>query len=426
MAESTTITISDPETFKKKALAWANLFPVFCLLDSNNYLHDKYSSVKWLLGVDAIQSVATEKNSFEEIERFRQKNRSLLLGFLSYDLKNETEQLQSHNTDNIQFPLAYFFLPRYVLRLNQNKLTVNRNYPETFELLEMINRMDVNTPPDFQPVHLKPGTTKEEYCHNVVRIKQQIEEGDFYEMNYCVQFFSENVSIQPLAVFDKLNRTARAPFSTLVKYFDKWLLCASPERFLKKVGNKVISQPIKGTARKGSTAEENERIKTALRGDEKEQAENVMIVDLVRNDLSRTAIPGTVQVEELFGIYEFNTVNQMISTIAATVDVEKTTPLQVIEQAFPMGSMTGAPKVMVMKTIEDYETFKRGLFSGSVGYITEEGDFDFNVVIRSILYNESRLYLSVPVGSAITYDSVPEKEYEEVLLKAENIKRVLS
>ena len=236
-------------------------------------------------------------------------------------------------------------------------------------------------------------------------------------MNYCCEWYAADAVIEPISVFEKLNKTARAPFSSFFKLDDKYLLCASPERFLKRLGAKLISQPIKGTIKKGKTAEENKTLKEQLRNDTKEQAENVMIVDLMRNDLAKSATVGTVKVEELFGIYEFETVHQMISTISAEVK-DGMKVIDIIRHAFPMGSMTGAPKVEVMKNIEHYEQQRRGLYSGAIGYIMPTGDFDFNVVIRSILYNATDRYLSIQVGSAITYQSEAQKEYEELLLKA--------
>ena len=222
-----------------------------------------------------------------------------------------------------------------------------------------------------------------------------------------------------------MNKKASAPFSCFYKIDDKYLLCASPERFLAKHGTKIIAQPIKGTVKKGRTEAENTDLIEQLQNDEKERAENVMIVDLVRNDLAKTAKPGSVKVEELFGIYSFNTVHQMISTVVSEVNSD-VHPVDILKAAFPMGSMTGAPKVMVMQTIEQYENFKRGLYSGAVGYITPDGDFDFNVVIRSVLYNSKNKYISVPVGGAITFDSIAEKEWEEILLKADLARTVLS
>lgn len=421
MAETTTITISDLVAFKQKALAWANCFRVVCLLDSNQYTLDKYSTREWVLAIDALTELEGGDNAFDALEEYRASTASEIFGFLTYDLKNQLEKLESCHTDHFGFPLLYFFKPRYVLELNGNKLTVNRNYTETFELLEHINNYAHNEAPA-SPLAFHSRTGKQEYLNNVQAIRQQIEAGDFYELNYCNEFFAKGY-IPPVQTFLTLNQKAQTPFSCFFKSNDKYLLCASPERFLKKEGHTLVSQPIKGTIRKGSTQTENEQLKQQLQNDDKEQAENVMIVDLVRNDLARSAMPGTVKVEELFGVYEFNTVNQMISTV--TAETQTSEPVNCIKNAFPMGSMTGAPKVEVMKNIEQHENFRRGLYSGSIGYVTANGNFDFNVVIRCILYNANTGYVSVPVGGAITYDSVPEKEYEEMLLKAQNTVAVL-
>lgn len=424
MAETTTITLTDLETFKASALRWAGQFRVFCLLTNNNYSNNKYPGKEWTLAIDAIDETSTADCGFEELKRFHNHSYSTIFGFLTYDLKNNIEKLKSENYDGLLFPELYFFKPRYVFELNGNKLTINRNYPETYELLERIKNLPLKVTKQ-EAVSIQCRTTKANYLENVNSIRKQIGAGDFYEMNYCVEFYAEEAIINPLDTFIHLNERAKAPFSSLVKYNQNYLLCASPERFLKKEGSKIISQPIKGTIRKGKDIEENAVLQQQLKNDIKERAENVMIVDLVRNDLAKSSKPASVTIEELFGIYEFNTVNQMISTVVseAKEDIHFT---DIIKNAFPMGSMTGAPKVMVMETIERYEEFKRGLYSGSVGYITPEGDFDFNVVIRSILYNAHTKYLSAPVGGAITYDSVPEKEYDEVLLKAHAMMEALT
>ncbi len=421
MAESTTVSLPDIDSFKAKALSWANYFRVVCLLDSNNY-PQKYSSKNWVLAVDAIQEVITQahdgRDSLCQLKQFHERANTDIFGFMSYDLKNEFENLESQNVDYLQFPQLYFFKPRYLFEIIDNKLTINRNYPETFDLLETINRMLVRDCYEQKEdaLTLRHRTTKEQYKQNVESIKQQIAEGDFYELNYCSEFYADQTTINPIDTYLQLSNSAAAPFSTYFKLDDKFLLCSSPERFLKKQDNQLIAQPIKGTVRKGATGAENESLKSQLKNDEKERAENVMIVDLTRNDLAHSSKPGTVRVEELCGLYSFSTVHQLISTVTseAETDIHFT---DIIRHAFPMGSMTGAPKVEVMKNIEKYESFKRSLYSGSVGYITPAADFDFNVVIRSILYNQTEKYVSVRAGGAITIGSDAEKEWQEVLLK---------
>jgi para-aminobenzoate synthetase component 1 len=214
------------------------------------------------------------------------------------------------------------------------------------------------------------------------------------------------------------------PFSVYLKQQPRYVLGASPERFLKKTSNRLVSQPIKGTIRRGRTTTEDEALKLALRNSEKEQAENLMIVDLVRNDLARSAETGSVQVDELFGIYSFQQVHQMISTVSATARADASLA-EILGNAFPMGSMTGAPKIRAMQRIDELEATRRGVFSGAIGYITPDGDADFSVVIRSVLYNATDQYASFMVGSAITYDADPEQEYAECLLKASAMRSVL-
>ena len=422
MGEITTFTLTDEVAFRLRTLEWASQFNVVCLLDSNGYKLDKYSSLDWVLAVDALDFVSAKENSFEALKKFLNTTQDKVFGFLTYDLKNQIEDLTSLNIDNLDFPPLYFFKPRYIIEVRAGKVIFNRNYPESFDLYERIMAIEITLPytVDRRPLTLSSRTSKEKYLSNVRSIKDQITAGDFYEMNYCCEFYAEHSRIEPLCVFNKLNAKAKAPFSSFFKLNDKYLLCSSPERFMKKTGSKVISQPIKGTIRKGANDEENKLLREQLLNSEKERAENVMIVDLVRNDLAKHAKPGTIKVEELFGIYEFPTVHQMISTVSAELQ-EDINPVDVIREAFPMGSMTGAPKVEVMKNIEAYEDQKRGLYSGSVGYFTADGDFDLNVIIRSIFYNAAKEYVSIQVGSAITYDADPAAEFEELLLKAKGM-----
>ena len=351
MAESTTVTLDDIVSFKQKALLWANYFNTVCLLDSNQYPHPNYKSEDWVLAIDAVDELICGDNAFEKLKAFQAQAGAAIFGFLTYDLKNQIERLESKHPNSIGFPELYFFKPRYVFSIKDSKVTINRNYPETFELIEMIRKMEVkNQSPQVAKLELQARTTKEKYLHNVEQIKTQITEGDFYEMNYCTEFYAENNSINTVETFNRLNENAKAPFSVFFKQSNRYLMCASPERFLRKEGDKLISQPIKGTIRKGVTKDEDDALKAQLHYDVKERAENVMIVDLVRNDLAKSSVAGSVKVEELFGVHGFNNVNQMISTVVSELDPD-THLVDAIKNAFPMGSMTGAPKVEVMMVL---------------------------------------------------------------------------
>ncbi len=277
---------------------------------------------------------------------------------------------------------------------------------------------------DFQIPKIEQRISKEIYLQKVSKMLEYIRFGSIYEANFCMEFFAKEASINPVEIYEKLDTISKAPFATFFKNNNQYLLSASPERYLKKENEKVISQPIKGTARRSFDIEQDAFLKSELAKSEKERSENIMIVDLVRNDLSHTAKKGSVVVEELCEVYTFKQVHQMISTIVSKVE-NTVSPIEILKTTFPMGSMTGAPKISAMKIIEELEETKRGLYSGAVGYFTPTGDFDFNVVIRSILYNAKNQYLSFSVGSAITSQSVPENEYEECLLKAKAMFEVL-
>ncbi|MDZ7848622.1 MAG: anthranilate synthase component I family protein [Owenweeksia sp.] len=273
-------------------------------------------------------------------------------------------------------------------------------------------------------IRLKPKTSRTEYLEKVGTLKDELQYGNIYEINYCLEFAGIYPHFEPLHAFQKLNESARAPFSAFYHCRDQYLICASPERYLQKTGRRLISQPIKGTAPRSADPYEDQELKDQLRSSEKEQSENVMITDLVRNDLSRTASLGSVVVDELFGIYSFASVHQMISTVHSDLH-ENYDAEDALRTSFPMGSMTGAPKLSAMQLIDQHENFARSLYAGTVGYFSPSGDFDFNVVIRSLFFHAGTGYLSARVGSAITIHCEADKEYDECLLKAKNLFQIL-
>ena len=416
--------VADIAAFKQQVLWWLYDFEVFSYLDNNFYKAYKYSSYELLAGAGVVAEINADTGNAFQLLKQQYDQQQWLFGFLGYDLKNEVEKLQSNNFDGIKLPDLYFFQPEIIIELKDGIATISSISKKVEDVYQEISLSRSPEAKITSSITLKSRLSKEKYLENIHRIRTHIENGDVYELNFCQEFFAENVNIEPLAVFNKLNEISKAPFAAFLKNKNTYLLCGSPERFLKKVGKKLISQPIKGTIRRGINKIEDEQLKEQLQSDLKERAENVMIVDLVRNDLTRSSKTGTIKVEELFKIYSFESVNQMISTITSELR-EDVHPIDGIKAAFPMGSMTGAPKVMAMELIEKYEETKRGLYSGAVGYISPSGDFDFNVVIRSIIYNQKNQYLSYQTGGAITYDSVPEKEYEETILKGENLQKAL-
>jgi para-aminobenzoate synthetase component 1 len=405
-------------------------------MDSNNYYDSckseyLYHTYDAIAGAGCIEILEPDEfNAFFELEKWVRRKEDWLFGYLGYDLKNEIENLTSANYDGTGFPVMNFFQPCLVFTMKGKILEIHYlkgqySADEIDLLFNHIDSINVNSRIRDLSLNISARMSKKEYIEAINIIKSHIYRGDIYEMNYCHEFYCDNQSINPLQVYNSLNRISPAPFSCFYKLNDKYLISASPERFLKKTGNKIISQPMKGTIKRSDLPLADESLKSKLRSDPKEISENVMIVDLVRNDLSRTAAMKSVKLEEICGIYSFRHVHQMVSTISAILRNEDEL-IDAIRFAFPMGSMTGAPKVKAMELIEKYEKTRRGLFSGSVGYFSPEKDFDFNVVIRSILYNDTRRYLSYMVGSAITEQSVPEREYEECLVKAEAINQVFN
>lgn len=381
-----------------------------------------------LLAVNDIASIqSSSEKGFEKLQDFLRQHTDWFFGHLAYDLKNELEHLQSDNPDYIQFPDLFFFIPEILVILKEKELLIGVSGNDHLQIADTIM-----TQPPYEKRdvafsgNIKSRFSKEEYIGTVDIIKNHILRGDCYEMNFCQEFFCENINVDPLSLYLTLSKESPNPFSSYYRLRDKYLVCASPERYIKKLGNTILSQPIKGTIKR-NIADENadNHNKFALLNSNKDRSENIMVVDLVRNDLSKVCLEGTVKVDELFGIYAFPQVYQMISTVKGEVEHNKDIT-EILSATFPMGSMTGAPKKRVMELIEYYEKTKRGVFSGSVGYISPENDMDFNVVIRSVLYNASTHYLSFQTGSAITYYCNAESEYEECLLKAAAIKKVLN
>ncbi len=408
--------------FKQKTLQWANGFDYVCYLDSNNYTepHHEFDCLI-AVGGERILSCGAG-NAFDKLRDFYEQKPSWLFGFLSYELKNEIEDLVTQKKDLLRFPDLCFFEPAYLISIKGPDIKVLKGNAD--KTLAAINSITTSEKPK-QHIVAERKLTKAIYLEKIAKIKAHILRGDIYEINFCQEFFSDNAHINPVEVYQELTTISPTPFAGFLKINDKYILSATPERFLCKRGNKLTSQPIKGTAKRSTNAEEDKAVKEALKNSKKEQAENVMIVDLVRNDLTKSAVKGTVKVDELFGIYSFPQVHQMISSISC--ELSPTVHfIDAIKNTFPMGSMTGAPKLRAMQLIDKYEESKRGAYAGSFGYLTPNGDFDFNVIIRSILYNSSTNYLSFQVGGAITYESDAEKEYEECLLKASAIIKVLS
>ncbi|MBG6132153.1 para-aminobenzoate synthetase component 1 [Aquimarina sp. EL_43] len=424
-------TLEDFSEFKSKLLHWGQQFEEAIWLDSNRY-SQQYSSYDAVLAVDAFTTIKTDYyNGFDKLKEYQSVTSDWIFGYLSYDLKNDTEDLVSENKDELCFPDLYFFQPKKLFLLKGNILEmhylrmVDDEMEEDFKVISEYSllKKDITEQPCGK-VKISLRITKDEYKEKVNEMLAHIHRGDIYEANFCQEFFAKNSCIDPLQTYYHLNDISKPPFATFFRMNDHYLLSASPERYLRKEGQKVISQPIKGTAKRSQDINEDKRLVSSLYGDPKERSENVMIVDLVRNDLSRTATKGSVIVEELCKVYSFKQVHQMISTVTSTIN-DTISPVDVIKTTFPMGSMTGAPKISAMQIIENLEKSKRGLYSGAVGYFTPDGDFDFNVVIRSILYNEERQYISYTVGGAITAKSDPDKEYEECLLKAKAMREVL-
>jgi para-aminobenzoate synthetase component I len=427
-------------------LTWASRVSICCFLDNHSYGAETGipATFECLLAVGAIDTLECPAgDAFAALKAWAADRQEWLFGHFSYDLARETEPTHpripdpstasptgpispvSPPPDSIGFPDLFFFVPEILIELHAGHIRIGSFHNDQEAIWRQMNGIVV---PAASPTAIPPFTprfTRQEYLDTVRHLQQHILRGDCYEINFCQEFFSCPASPDPLATWWSLSQASPNPFAAFYRLGERYLLCASPERYLKKTGNTLISQPIKGTSpRYRDDPPADEASGHQLFHSRKDRSENVMIVDLVRNDLSKVCLPGSVSVDELYGIYPFPQVFQMISTITGQPMPDKHWT-DMIRATFPMGSMTGAPKNKVVELIGQYERSRRGIFAGAVGYVAPNGDFDFNVVIRSLLLNRDRQYLSYQVGSGLTFYSDPEAEYEECLIKAEGIRKAL-
>ena len=410
------------ENFKMKMLNWANQFNIFCLLDNNNYSLEE-ASFECILAAGCVRAYTFNgENDLKDLQKFHDQNPSWLFGHLGYNASGKS--YAKNRLSNFNFGDGFFFEPETIIKLSLNNIEILKSNKNHNAILAEIENTEVSSFEESISLQIKPAINKDQYIAAIKKIKNHIKRGDCYEINFCQQFTVENAGINPIYVYSKLTELSPAPLGALYKLNSNYCLCASPERFLQKKGMQLISQPIKGTSKRDKDPIKDEFNKKYLTTSTKEKSENVMVVDLVRNDMSLVCEKGSVSVKELFAVYSFPQVHQMISTITGTLEADRKFT-EAISACFPMGSMTGAPKKRVMELIEKYEFSPRGLFSGSIGYITPNGDFDFNVIIRSIFYNKYRKEIAFFAGSGITFYSEPNEEYEECMWKANAIVKVL-
>lgn len=411
--------------FKQQMLNWANQFSICCFLDDHQY-RQKFNSHDCLLAIGANKIFSPQANIISQLQQFNKAHNDWLFGHINYDLKNEIEPLQSNGVDSIGFPVIFLFQPKIVIEVKGSTATISSLTQKPADVFKAILQQKVdNAVPQHNKIDIQPRLNQQEYLNIIRQLQAHILRGDCYEINFCQEFFAEGVEIDPLSIFRRLSAISPSPFACYYRLNDKYLVCSSPERYIKKTGAYVISQPMKGTSKRNlQDAVLDEALRNSLLKSDKDKSENVMVVDLVRNDLSKICVEGSVHTEELFGVYSFAQVHQMVSTIKGELK-PGTGIAEVLQATFPMGSMTGAPKKRVMELIEQYEPVKRGIFSGAVGYITPDKDFDFNVVIRSIMYNAQTRYLNYIVGSGITFYSDAVLEYEECMLKAQGMEKAL-
>lgn len=418
----TVFNVKNAPDIKGRLLEWAKNATPLAWYDSNDYPHqeNKFDAIL-AIGTSGENPWISSSHALEEA-----LGTDWLFGFFSYEYTSVWESVTPSNPSFLSVPKLQFFCPSKIWLLKGDTLTAlyapDKDAEEDFAHIKLSSITKDIVP---APIDLRPRISRSAYLQQATALKEHIMRGDIYEVNYCMEWYATDVFLKPLAIFKALNSIGKTPFASFLSLHDTYLMSASPERFLQRSGNQLLSQPIKGTAARHQDTALDRAAAQTLMYDAKERSENIMITDLVRNDLSRIAQKGTVEVTEQCAVYPFAQVHQMISTVKAACD-DKHSSLDVINACFPMGSMTGAPKQRAMELIDQYENSQRGLYSGAVGYFMPNGNFDFNVVIRSLIYDAKTQYLSTHVGSALTAAADPEKEYDECQLKVKAIKRVLA
>lgn len=350
------------------------------------------------------------------------------IGYFSYEYGRKLMEVDSVKEDLVSIPDAVLvFYDFYIIEDRHEQRTYLIANGITREAAKLLDEMEsrINGKPVYMqkesdteyPIEVQPNFAKDEYKQAVDRMIRYIIEGDIYITNMTQQLTVKSDKV-PLDVFYDLRENNPSPFGGYFDYGDFQIVCASPERFLKMQKGHVNTRPIKGTRKRGETPEEDMFMRTELENSEKDKSELLMIVDLERNDLNRVCRPGSVKVTELFSVEEYATVFHLVSDIEGDLEESKNV-MDLLEAAFPGGSITGAPKYRAMEIIDELENNKRNLYTGSIGYLTLDGGCDFNIVIRTALYKDGKYYLGV--GGGITAESDMEFEYEETLQKAKAV-----
>jgi para-aminobenzoate synthetase component 1 len=393
---------------------------LFVLLDSAHIQsaagRNKY---KWICGLEG-ESIESSWKEMRHISASRMGDWSIFL--LPYDCIYEMQEHDSAPQSWVPFTKPVHYFPEVILA--ETWEGEMRYWPDEEKAMDCVNSYPLEKRIiKATDLSVQFNTSEADYKLMVEQIKRDIVAGAYYEANYTIEGRVEGIFNHPFKKFESLSSISPAPFSAFFQNPDRFLISSSPERFLGKYGTKLFTQPIKGTAPRFSDTDMVGF--DYLVNSEKERAEHVMIVDLVRNDLTKVCEPGTIKVPELMKIYAYTHIFQMVSTVEGQVS-ESADFLDLMNACFPMGSMTGAPKLEVIKTMNAYEDQSRGLYSGTIGYIDPDGDLDSSVIIRSLIGDKQQKRMAINVGGAITYDSDPDKEYEECMLKAQKMIEVLS
>ena len=424
------------DVMKRHKISWQNPLEIAHKISQNyqenwvflySALHQEKPNSKSYIAI--FENQKYRGSDFEELQKIIKKDvKQMWFGGLSYELSSQFENLPKTSKSFIDIEKIFFSKFDLILEFNHSKQQLLAIYNNKIFLDKLLEYKILDENQQLPIVEkISSNFSDESYKFSINSLKEMISAGDFFQANLTRKFFGKfNKKVsqnQNFKLFTELTKRSPANYSAFMRFDDNFIISSTPELFLKGKNNNIFSRPIKGTIKRGETPQEDQKNKNYLKNSLKEKAENLMIVDLVRNDLSRVCMPLTIKVKKLFNIATYKTIYHLSSEIHGKI-AQKFSIFDAVRVCFPAGSMTGAPKIKTMEVLSGFEKINRGIYSGAIGYFKSDNEVNLAVVIRTLIVKEN--YFEYQVGGAITFDSDAELELQETYAKASAIEKILN